>query len=60
MSFEIKNAKGVADKIQRSKALQTLEENCTTSQLKKFAELASIKGASKKFEENFETLKSFL
>ena len=60
MSFEIKNAKGVADKIQRSNALKTLEENCTTSQLKKFAELASIKGAAEKFENNYEMLKSFL
>jgi len=60
MSFEIKNAKGIADKIQRSNALETLEQNCSTSQLKKFAELSSLEGAPKKFEENFEMLKGFL
>lgn len=60
MSFEITNHKGIADKIQRSNALKVLESKCTTSQLKKFAELAAIDGAPKKFEDNFEMLKSFL
>lgn len=60
MAVEIKNAKGLADNLARQNALQTLENKCTTTQLKKFAELSKIPNAPQKFEENFETLKTFL
>ncbi len=60
MAVQITKAKGVADQIKRTKALQAIENKTSTTQLVKFEELCKMPGALKKFEENFEMLKSFL